>query len=644
MEIVWRLIQEQLTPYKGRLFTRFLIVAIVSATPYAFSFLGKWLLDEALQVTGPPKPKAALAAGTAAKDGRPAARPDTKAEAKEPPAPAAAPAAGLAFEWKAKTPQEKMRLLWVFFGISMGLHIVVTALSALAELLNSKTANQMVYDLRGKVHEKLATFDPAVFSREQVGQLITRVLDDAGGIPGNLCNLVINFFTQVAMLGLGLYLLLRLNVTMTMIALGTLPFYAISCVIFLPRIKKNTEELRVRGAAFNGFIVERLSSIATVKNYAQEAHETGEFMSRLEENQALARSNQRLNLWFGTLTTIITAVGTLGVLAVGFLYIKSQKMQLGEVMAFYQVTAQLFVPIAALVGMASVAQALQVLGVRVYGILDTPATLVDAEDAIDLEAIQGSLSFENVSLRYDEGGPFAIEDVTVEIPAGKTVCFVGPTGCGKSTLLILLNRLYDPTDGVIRLDGVDIRKLPVKTLRHAVANVLHDCQVFSGTIAENMSYGDPEASQEAIEQAAQVVDLHDFIASQPDAYETKLGQGGITLSPSQLVKLALARAVVTDPAVLTVDDTYATIEEETERRLRAAVRTVLEDRTILIATSRLSICADADIVVAMQNGKVVQVGAHESLLAEPGLYRRMYMRQMGMEEVQESLADEGGRT
>ena len=636
MQIVWRLIREQLAPYKGRLFTRFLIVAIVSATPYAFSFLGKWLLDEALQVTGPPKPK--VAATETAKQ-EPAPTP-----AKEPATTAAVQTAGLTVEWKAKTPQEKMRLLWVFFGISMGLHVAVTALSALAELLNSKTANEMVYALRSQVHEKLETFDLAVFSREQVGQLITRVLDDAGGIPGSLCNLVINFFTQVAMLGLGLYLLLRLNATMTMIALATLPFYAISCVIFLPRIKKNTEDLRVRGAAFNGLIVERLSNIATVKNYAQEARETEQFMSRLGENQTLSRSNQRLNLWFGTLTTIITALGTLGVLAVGFLYIKSQKMQLGEVMAFYQVTAQLFVPIAALVGMASVAQTLQVLGVRVYGILDTPATLTDAEDAVDLEEIRGELSFEGVSLRYEEGGPFALEDVTVDIPAGKTVCFVGPTGCGKSTLLVLLNRLYDPTEGLIRLDGVDVRKLPVKTLRHAVADVLHDCQVFTGTIAENISYGDSDATPAEIAEAAQVVDLHDFIASQPDGYETKLGRGGITLSPSQLVKLALARALATDPAILTVDDTYATIEEETERRLRAAVKTALEGRTILIATSRLSICEDADIVVAMQNGKAVQVGSHESLLAEPGLYRRMYMRQMGMEEVEDALTDKGAQT
>ena len=617
MQLVWRLVKTALGDHKTALFTRFLIAAAVAASPYAFSFLGKWLIDDALQVTGPPKPKPA------------AAQPAAKATGKTP-LPGKPGASSPLATWSAKTPEEKLRLLAIFFGVSIAIHVVMTGLSALSELLNSRMVNEMVCDLRSAVHEKLSALDLAVFSREQVGQLMTRVLDDAGGIPGNLTNLVINTATQVAMLVLGLYLLLSLNVTMTIIALATLPFYAISCIIFLPRIKRNAEELRVRGAAFNGFVVERLTNIATVKNYAQEDREVATFSRTLDDNLSLSRAQNRLNLVFGTLTTLVTAFGTLGVLAYGFLSIKAEKMQLGEVLAFYQVTAQLFVPIAALVGMGTVVQTLQVLGQRVYSILDTPSTIQDAADAIDLEEIKGEVSFENVSLRYEEGGPFAVSNVNLAVPAGRTVCIVGPTGCGKSTLLILLNRLYDATDGVIRIDGVDVRKIPIKTLRHAIGNVLHDCQVFSGTVAENISYGAPDASQEEIESAARLVDLHDSIRAQPEGYETKLGRGGLSLSAEQLTKLSLARALVTKPAVLTVDDTYSAIEEDVEKRLRAAVRTALEDHTILIATSRLSICEDADVVVVMQNGRIAQVGAHGELLAVPGLYRRMYMRAMGM--------------
>jgi ATP-binding cassette subfamily B protein len=184
--------------------------------------------------------------------------------------------------------------------------------------------------------------------------------------------------------------------------------------------------------------------------------------------------------------------------------------------------------------------------------------------------------------------------------------------------------------------------MPVDRLRHTIGNVLHECQVFTGTIAENISYGAPGASQEDVERVARIVDFHDFILSQGEGYKTQLGRGGITLGTEELVKLGIARALVMKPSVLTVDDTYSSVEEDVEMQIRRAVRDALADKTILIATSRLSICEDADMVVVMQEGKVVQTGTHEELLAIPGLYRRMYMRQMGMEELDAALDNQEG--
>ena len=353
MSIIWRLIRAQLRTRIISLVIVFLVVAIISSAPYAFSFLGKWLIDEVLQVTGPPKPK-----------------PDSGAKEN-----AEAGDAPIAIEWKTKTTAEKLRLLRIFFIASIGLHVVVTGLSALSELIKSRMNNSMVYELRTAVHEKIESMDMGFFAREQVGQFMTRIMDDAGGIPGNLTQLAINFFTQIAMLILGATLLFRLNPKMALFALAALPFYAVICFIFLPRIRNNAEELRVRGAAFNGFVIERLSNIATIKNYAQEDRELGTFSATLDDNMKLNRSQQNLNLGFGTLTTIVTSLGTLAALLFGFLNIKSGRMQLGQVMAFYQVTAQLFVPISALVGLTTVAQTLKVLGLRVYSVLDTPAEL-----------------------------------------------------------------------------------------------------------------------------------------------------------------------------------------------------------------------------------------------------------------------------
>ncbi|MFP4058035.1 MAG: ABC transporter ATP-binding protein [Candidatus Brocadiia bacterium] len=601
MDPLWRLIRERARPYAKALFVRFLIAAAVAATPYAFSFLGKWLVDEALQVTGPPK--------VAGQDFP-------------------------AVEWRAKTTEEKLRLLGVFLAASLAIHLAITAASALSELLNSRTVHRMTYDLRRDVHQKLSRLEMGLFGQQQVGQLISRTLDDTGAIPGNLTNLMVNACTQAAMLVLGLVLLLRLNPSMTLVVAAALPFYALTCALFLPRLRRNAEAIRDRVAAFNGHIVERLANIATVKNYAQEDREEALFAEKVEANLALARHQHRLSLGFNTLTTILTGLSTLAALAFGFLNIRAQRMSLGEVLAFYQVTAQLFVPIGALVGMTTVAQTLRVLGERVHGLLDIEETLQDPPDAIELPTIRGDVAFERVSLRYRPGGPFAVHQATLVIPAGTVACIVGPNGCGKSTLIALLIRLYDPTEGVVRLDGVDIRKLRVRRLRRAIGNILHDCPVFTGTFLENLRFGRPEATQEEVEDAARIAELHDFIARQPGGYHTPIGRQGLSLNAEQRVKLAVARALVTRPAVLTIDDTFAVLDDEVASRLRAAIRTALGDRTVLVATSRLSLCQEADLVVVMGRGTVIQMGTHQELLDTPGLYRRMYMRQMGIEDLE----------
>lgn len=606
MSLVWRLIRERIRPHARAMVVRFLIAATVASGPYAFSFLGKWLVDDALQVTGPPK-SPAQAKGS-----------DTTG--------------GMSVEWKAKTPDQKLRLLAIFLAASLGIHLAVTGLSALSEMLNSRTVHQMAFDLRSDVHEKLQQWEMGLFTREQVGQLMTRTLDDTAGIPGNLTNLVINLSTQAAMLVLGLVLLLRLNVTMTLIALTALPFYAITCWVFLPRIRRNTEEIRDRNAAFTGKVIEKLSNVLTIKNYAQEGREAKQFQQTLDGNLDAARHQHRLNLWFGTLTTIITGVGTVAVLGFGFLNIRAGTMQLGEVLAFHQVTAQLFVPISALVGMTTVAQTLEILAKRVYGVLDAHGSLRQAPDAVEPDEFRGEIEFDHVSLRYQEGGPFSVHDVSFGIPAGTRVCLVGPTGCGKSTLITLLTRLYDPTEGAVRLDGMDLRGLKIRSLRRAVGNILHDCQVFSSTFLENLRFGTAEATREELEQAAVLVGLHETIAAQPKGYDTRVGRGGLTLSREALVQLSVARALVTKPAVLTIDDTFSSISEDVERQLRSAINTALAGRTVLISTSRLSLCEDADLIVVLQQGSVVQTGTHDGLLSVPGVYRRMYMRQMGMDE------------
>ncbi len=630
MRLIWRLIVQYLRPFKFQLLIMFLIAAVVSSTPYAFSFMGKWLVDEALQVTGPP---AAAQANTT----EPAEIPETKeqtdrgnaAKTETTEIQPAESSDGWSVEWRAKTTGDKLRLLIIFLVITLGMHLLMTALSAVSELIKTRVVHRIVHRMRSRLQRKVISMDMAVFSREQAGQLMTRVLDDSGAIPGNLTNFVINIVTQIVMLILGTVLLLRLNPFMTMIALVMLPFYAVICIIFLPRIAENTMALRDRTATLNGFIMERLSNIVTIKNYVKENSEAEVFGQELEKNLAVSRRQHRLNMMFNTSTTLITGLSTIGVLGVGFWNIRAGRMMLGEVLAFHQVTAQLFVPIAALAGLGNVSQNLKVFAVRIFSILDTPCEIVSPPDAVDPEHVEGDLVFENVSLSYSEDAPAAIYDVNLHLPAGVTACIVGPTGCGKSTLLMVLSRLYDPTEGVIKLDGQDIRRYPITRLRAAIAHELHTGLVFTGTFTDNIAYGLSDTPLDKVRDVARAVGLAEFIESLDHGYNTLIGRGGVELNEEQIARLGLARALILGPAVLTIDDTYAAVDETLEKELRDSVRKWHTDRTIIIATSRLKVCEDADVVVVMSEGKIVQCGTHRELVKLPGLYRRMYMRQTG---------------
>ena len=583
MKSLLRLIRMVVPGHRAALFFAVVSALLISATPYAFSFLGKWLVDDVLSVG------ARIGTG--------------------------------------HSEAEKIVLLFRFFLISIAFHTAGTAFAVLSEYLNQRSVHKMTYELRSSVFEKVSSADLVSDTREPPGQLMTRVMDDTGAIPGNVTHIIINTITQIAMLALGVVLLIRLNAALTIYVAVALPFYAVLCILFLPAIRKNTGEIRVRWASLMAFAVERLINIITVKNYAREQAETAEFDKRVQTSLNLNRRQHKLTLVFGSLSALVTAFATIAVLAIGFLKIKSGAMQLGEVMAFYQVTAQLFVPISALVGMTVISQTVRVYAERVFQILDATSKLTDGENA---PSRRGDIEFENVSLRFAENGPFALSDLSLVIERGKTTALVGPTGCGKSTVILLLTRMLDPDQGVIRVGGVDLRTMAIVEHRRSVGNVFFDSALFGGTLAENIAFGSESISHAEIAEACRVVDLTAFVSSLPKGLETELGAGGVQVEGEELVKLNLARAIVTKPKILTVDDTFSQVREETERRLRDAIRTALPDITMVIATSRLSIAETCDRIYVLRKGTAVENGTHATLMSQPGLYRRLYSSQMGL--------------
>ena len=589
MKVLLRLTRMLIKPKFVTLIFIVILSLFISSAPYVFSFLGKWLVDDALQVGGAPRPNAHSEA-------------------------------------------EKIRLLLIFFIASIGIHIVTTGMGGGAEIIKSKFSHSMIYTLRLRVHEKLEGADLSQFLKEQPGQHMTRLLDDTANIPGNLVNLWVNFVTQIGMLILGAVLLMRLNPKLSLVALAALPFFAVTSIVLLPRIKRTVTDIRVFWSELIGHVVERLSNIETIKNYVQEERETDEFGALVERSLNLARKNHRYNLLLGSVSGIITAFATLAVLIIGIINIRSGAMQLGAALAFYAVTAQLFVPISAIVGMFVVLQTITIYGERVFAVIDAPVLIADAEKPVLLEQFRGEIEFRRVSLRYQEGGPFAVADLSFSIPAGTTVAIVGPTGCGKSTIIALLTRLYDASEGDILIDGTDIKRLPVHQLRRSVGNIFYETPVFSGSIAENISLASSSITDGDIQDAAKRAGLHDFVMEQKSGYNTMLGGGGIQLETIELLKLGIARLLVTDPPIVTVDDTFASVEEHTAEYLQTMLRKAVSGKTLLIATSRLSVAKTCDTIIVLQRGKLIQMGSHQTLIETPGLYRRMHMRQMGLSE------------
>jgi len=268
---------------------------------------------------------------------------------------------------------------------------------------------------------------------------------------------------------------------------------------------------------------------------------------------------------------------------------------------------------------------------RAFEIMDMPDEISDRPDAIELEDVQGHIEFKNVSFAY-ESGERVLHDVSFEAHPGETLALIGPTGSGKSTLINLIPRFYEVDEGQILIDGHDIRDVTQKSLRQHIGTVMQESFLFSSSIAENIAYGRPDASREEIEEAAKAARAHDFILSFPEGYETRVGERGVTLSGGQKQRISIARALLTDPRILILDDSLSNVDTETEHLIQQALGELMEGRTTFIIAQRLVTLKNADRILVLDGGRIVERGTHDQLLAQDGLYRRIYDLQLKDQE------------
>ena len=519
------------------------------------------------------------------------------------------------------------RPLWQYACLIVGATLLQGTFRFLARRTLVGTARDLEYDLRNALFAHLQRLPPSFYQATRPGEVMSRATGDLNQIRMML-GAGIMYAANACFVYPGAVLAMAL--TDPWLALwAVLPYPILFAVLkpFKRWIHDRFQEVQDQFDRIAGKVQENLAGMRVVKAYTMARGEVAEF-ARL--NEEYVRRNLRLTLLEGIaspLTGIVGGVGTVVILWLGGARVIEGRLTLGDFVAFNAYLAMLVWPTIALAWIANLIQRGIVSLGRVQEILDAPPAIRDPENPVLPAAIRGALEFRGLSVVYGGGGRKALEGVTLEIPAGARVALVGPIGAGKSTLASAIPRLVDVSPGTVFLDGVDVTRMPLAALRRAVGCVPQDAFLFSETLRENIAFGRPDAPPGAVEAAAARAQLAPDIAAFSHGLDTVVGERGVTLSGGQRQRVGIARAILMDPKILILDDALSNVDAATEEAILRGLEPVMAGRTTLIITHRLAAIRDADLIVVLDHGRIVETGRHADLAAGDGLYARLWARQ-----------------
>lgn len=517
----------------------------------------------------------------------------------------------------------KIREILLTVGVLYGLS---SLLNFVQGLLMNEVGQRVVKRMREEVNLKLKRLPLRFYDSRSHGDVMSRVSNDVDLIGNTLSQSLTQLISGfVSIVGMA-YMMFTIDVGLTLLTLLTLPLSILATALTAIHSQRFFSQQQKHLGELSGQVEEVFGGLIVVKSYGKDRDEISKFQAI---NHKLYVASHKAQFISGTIMPLMNFIGNLGYIIVavrGGILVARRLITIGDVQAFIQYSRQFNQPIIQIANIVNLVQSTLAASERIFEILDEGEEAQDSPNAVELESVKGEVSFENVKFSYTTDRQL-MDGLTIHVRSGQKVAIVGPTGAGKTTLVNLLMRFYEIQGGSIRLDGIDIRDIKKSNLRRHFGMVLQDTWLFSGTVRENIAYGKPDATEEEIVRAAKLAHAHHFIMAMPNGYDTAISDDATNISQGEKQLITIARAFLVDPDVLILDEATSNVDTLTDYYIQRALRELMRNRTAFVIAHRLSTIRDADIIIVMNDGKVVETGTHNELLEKGGFYAELYRSQ-----------------
>jgi ATP-binding cassette, subfamily B, multidrug efflux pump len=518
-------------------------------------------------------------------------------------------------------------LLWKLLLMMIGVTVIKTVVRYSYQIMFERMSQDVVYKIRELLYGRLQKLDFSFYDRTRTGDIMARMTGDMEAVRHFTAWSIYMIFENLTILIFAIVFMFYIHPPLALAMLAVTPIIGYFAYRMTYDVKPTFSAIRGQFSRLNSVVQENISGNRVVKAFAKEDYEVEKFSV---ENEAFKeKSLDSARVWEKYLPILDSLAGLLTVvmILVGGIMVITDSLTLGELVMFNSLIWALNNPMRMAGWLINDIQRFVASAEKIEDLMNVEPQIATHKDSIKMETLKGVVEFDQVSFSYGEEQ--VLGDISFTAKPGQTIAIIGPTGSGKSTLVNLLTRFYDADAGVVRVDGVCVKDWDIHQLRDSMAMVMQDVFLFSDTIEGNIAYGTPDASMDKVMAAARMAEAHDFISELPEGYDTVVGERGIGLSGGQRQRIALARALVKDPAILILDDTTSAVDMETELRIQTTFKTILRDKTCFLIAHRISSVKEADMILVMENGRIIEKGNHEELLLKKGHYYTVFNNQHG---------------